>query len=493
MDLCLDGFDVLGLDSLGPSRGWSMKRGHRKRLDAASCRNPKKMGKASEEVGLGRSAAKRSVNSGSRNAWRDPDYLGKYGCDYHPQTRRNNLRRWMREAVYESEELESEWEEDYAILSLEHVGSLEAKWEDLEVASVCSSTTAGFGTASTASDFGWEFLQPITPSCPSAPKIDISPWQAAMRRAERGAKEYVAEVVNLPEGKKSAEKKEASQRHLSQKAALSNEVKFLDDLGRLHRARVGYDDASLKDTAPSFEKLRWGFLKDFGDSICSGLSSCYNGVWDLRPAPIDKDVQRMFMDAQRTSKKSDALQPALHGTNQSNLGSIYSRGLLIPGNHNGLRVVNGSAYGLGIYTAYVQNASMSMNYSRGPLRPVLVCGVIDEKSGATQPMGRSGDVYYTSHARIFYKEELVAPLFEATFSGNHATAGAVLRPPVRSPSRRSALLRARALELAEDRTKTKKGLKGPRTRLKPRPAASTKVLSSAQAFLARRAVRRRQP
>ena len=50
MDLCLDGFDVLGLDSLGPSRGWSMKRGHRKRLDAASCRNPKKMGKASEEV-----------------------------------------------------------------------------------------------------------------------------------------------------------------------------------------------------------------------------------------------------------------------------------------------------------------------------------------------------------------------------------------------------------------------------------------------------------
>ncbi|CAE7410406.1 unnamed protein product [Symbiodinium sp. CCMP2592] len=392
----------------------------------------------------------------------------------------------MREAVYESEELESEWEEDYAVLSLEHVGSLEAKWEDLEVASVCSSTTAGFGTTSTASDFGWEFLEPTTPSCPSAPKIDISPWQAALRRAERGAKEYVAEVVNLPEGKKSAEKKEASQRHLSQKAALSNEVKFLDDLGRLHRARVGFDSASLKDTTSSFEKLRWGFLKDFGDSICSNLSSCYNGVWDLRPAPIDKDVQRMFMDAQQTSKKPDALQPALHGTNQSNLGSIYSRGLLIPGNHNGLRVVNGSAYGLGIYTAYVQNASMSMNYSRGPLRPVLVCGVIDEKSGATQPMGRSGDVYYTSHARIFYKEELVAPLFEATFSGKHATAGAVPLPRVCSRSRRSALLRARALELAEDRRKPKKGLKGPQTRLKLRLRPASTVLSSAQAFLARR-------
>ena len=49
MDLCLDGCDS-GLDGLGPSRGWSMKHGHRKRLDAASCRNPKKMGKASEEV-----------------------------------------------------------------------------------------------------------------------------------------------------------------------------------------------------------------------------------------------------------------------------------------------------------------------------------------------------------------------------------------------------------------------------------------------------------
>ena len=46
MDLGLDGF---GLEEDIPLRGWSMKRGHRKRVEAASCRKAKKTGKASEQ------------------------------------------------------------------------------------------------------------------------------------------------------------------------------------------------------------------------------------------------------------------------------------------------------------------------------------------------------------------------------------------------------------------------------------------------------------
>ena len=46
MDLGLDGF---GLEEDIPLRGWSMKRGHRKRVEAASCRKAKKSGKAGEQ------------------------------------------------------------------------------------------------------------------------------------------------------------------------------------------------------------------------------------------------------------------------------------------------------------------------------------------------------------------------------------------------------------------------------------------------------------
>jgi len=481
MDLCLDGFDVLGLDSLGPSRGWSMKRGHRKRLDAASCRNPKKMGKASEEVGLGRSAAKRSVNSGSRNAWRDPDYLGKYGCDYHPQTRRNNLRRWMREAVYESEELESEWEEDYAILSLEHVGSLEAKWEDLEVASVCSSTTAGFGTASTASDFGWEFLEPITPSCPSAPKIDISPWQAAMRRAERGAKEYAqqsgrAESTGIEESQRRRRCKRAPVVEKTEMQKLADELKFK------YQVNLHYDLPSTGPTTP-FEKLRWKFLKDHSNAFCASLSVQYLSCglqWHLKPAPVAQEVEDRFLSACDRAAEGE-LQPALHGTHESKLSSIYSRGLLIPGEGgNGVKIVNGSVHGVGIYTAYVKDAGLSWSYSRGESRPVLVCGVLDPSTRKTSPEKSSSLVTYTHSARIFFKDDLVSPLFEASLGSipaSASTGSTVPRPAIVAPPRRI---------LPPDPVKPKGP--GPRTRLR----RTVTISRCPQAFLARRAARKRQ-
>ena len=191
----------------------------------------------------------------------------------------------MREAVYESEELESDWE-DCVILFLEHVGSPEAKWEDLEVASVCSSTTAGFDTASTASDFGWEFLEPITPSCPSAPKIDISPWQAALRRAERGAKEYAeqsgcAAIRGIGERQGRRRCKRADVRIHSEKQKLAAE------LTRKYQVNLNYDLPSAGPTTP-FEKLRWKFLKDHANAFCASLSVHYLSCglqWNLKPTP----------------------------------------------------------------------------------------------------------------------------------------------------------------------------------------------------------------
>ncbi|CAE7520902.1 unnamed protein product [Symbiodinium sp. CCMP2592] len=471
MDLCLDGFDDLGLDSLGPSRGWSMKRGHRQRLDAASCRNPKKMGKASAEVGLGRSAVKRSVNSGSRNSWRDRKY--------DPQTRRNNLRRWMREAVYESEELESDWE-NCMILSLEHVGSLEAKWEDLEVASVCSSTTAGFDTASTASDFGWEFLEPSTPSCPSTPKIDISPWQAALRRAERGAKEYAeqsgcAAITGIGERQGRRRFKRANVRHIERIHA--EKQKLAAELRSKYQVNLDYDLPSAGPTTP-FEKLRWKFLKDHAKAFCASLSVHYLSCgwqWNLKPTPLPQAVEDRFLSACARAREGE-LQPALHGTHESNLSSIYSQGLLIPGQGgNSVRIVNGALSGVGIYTAYVNCASLSWPYARGESRPVLVCGVLDPLTRKRSREHKPSLVNYTPSARIFFKDDLVSPLFEASLGSIPASSCTPPTPVAAVPPR-----------ILPPPTKAK--ALGPRTRLR----STVTVLNSARAFLARRAARKRQ-
>lgn len=49
--------------------------------------------------------------------------------------------------------------------------------------------------------------------------------------------------------------------------------------------------------------------------------------------------------------------------------------------NNGIRVANGSAHGLGIYTASMESPQLSLGFIRGPSsrpRQLLVCGVLDD-------------------------------------------------------------------------------------------------------------------
>ena len=519
MDL-LDGLEGLEL----PSRGWSMKRGHRKRLEPGRPKAGKARDKEapcqeqafswegrcycsrecllralyncilcqcfhlSSQVGLGRSVAKRSIHSGSRHHEQDDTYRGKYGVDYLPVTRRNNLRRCMHEALRELEDTEADGacfseEGDASVLSLEDWKEAEVlKWDDLEVTSICTCTTADPDSASSISELpSCSSLDACREAASFASKasvaLGLSPWQAALLRAKRHAKEWLAET--LAEAAEASKAAEARKKDQPEQTPKSKDEQFLEELGHTHRVRVQYDVASLADTASPFEKFRWQFLRDFGHEICRPLSECYQTSWNLKPAPLDKTVQQMFLDACRCAKKGE-LQPALHGTNQANLSSIYARGLLIPGKENQVRIANGSVHGVGIYTAYVQYASMSLSYARGSLRPILVCGVLDPNRGAITPgKQRSNDVCYTGGARIFFKENMVAPLFEATAPA-HVDPGAVVLPPV-LPVKRG---RTRPVLLPD---KKRKG-PGPRTRLR----RAAPPLRSALAFLARRAARKRQ-
>ena len=51
-----------------------------------------------------------------------------------------------------------------------------------------------------------------------------------------------------------------------------------------------------------------------------------------------------------SAQGTGALDYGYHGTRQANIPSILGTGLKVPGNESGVRVANGSAHGVGIYT-----------------------------------------------------------------------------------------------------------------------------------------------
>jgi len=96
---------------------------------------------------------------------------------------------------------------------------------------------------------------------------------------------------------------------------------------------------------------------------------------------------------------SDAnLCPAFHGTAHRNHRLIFQDGLLIPGQGNNLEVVNGSAHGLGIYTARLNAAWLSGCFCDDP--SLLVCAVLQSKA-----------VRHVMDAMVVFNAASVVPLF----------------------------------------------------------------------------------
>merc|ERR1712046_25669 len=90
-------------------------------------------------------------------------------------------------------------------------------------------------------------------------------------------------------------------------------------------------------------------------------------------APVTSGVQDRFLSVRREGH----VLPAFHGTSVTNHRSIFERGLLVPGAGNGVSVANGSAHGVGIYTATVDNARLSKGFCRGG-NSMLVCAVVSD-------------------------------------------------------------------------------------------------------------------
>jgi len=173
-----------------------------------------------------------------------------------------------------------------------------------------------------------------------------------------------------------------------------------------------------------FVELQKQFLQQHGPNFCKELSNSVKRTIHVRPAPVSAEVQERFLDAQTVLP--GALKPGYHGTNISNLPAIYEKGLLIPGQGNCLQVANGSAHGLGIYTATVQNPSLSWSFCRAPEpmdRKMMVCGILDDASQVTDDgykMGvrtvtrESQNVRHVGDAMVIFDDRRVAPFFEVS-------------------------------------------------------------------------------
>ena len=393
MDLAMNGteWDEDPLDQPLPPRGWSMRRGHLKALETrCDCRCLSSPNGAS----LGRSAVKRSVNRSSRR--------------FETEERKSSKLRRFRRRQLREEVLEASWEE--SMISHEAIEpqslflegcykfpSLDSGYQQLqivkesfkevdeEVASLSSSTTAGSDTSDISMHLQMQ-------SCRSR-------WEAAVCLANFVATGYVRVKKTMDEPKKKKEK------------ILSAEQKYLEELREQYSVDISYDlkprhtCESDKFSAgyESFEKFRSSFFYTHGDQFLGQLQRLYQPGWHLRAAPVGESARKRFLET--FEEKKDKLMMVFHGTDSTFLHSIYHNGLLVPGKNNGVRVVNGTAHGRGVYAAKSNFASISWSYSRGEEKPMLVCAALD---------GPSEEVKRLPNFFVFYHSHYVLPLFEAS-------------------------------------------------------------------------------
>jgi len=163
-----------------------------------------------------------------------------------------------------------------------------------------------------------------------------------------------------------------------------------------------------------------------GPAFCAELSKSVSRTIHVMPAPVSADVQNRFLEARTTL--AGALRSGYHGTKISSLPSIYEKGLLIPGKGNTICVANGSAHGLGVYTAKVNNPNLSWGFCRDfpspTQRRMMVCGILDDaalsSSSGNSRMGtrtishESPHVRHVGDAMVIFDDRRVAPFFEVS-------------------------------------------------------------------------------
>jgi hypothetical protein len=300
-----------------------------------------------------------------------------------------------------------------------------------------------------------------------------------LARAQLIADNYFAEkLVGLQKQELNAKREKKHRR--SARFPTDQQQQLVDDLRRKHDASL-ICDIQASFSHDLFVQFRWKFMELHGSLICEHLRRLFNNFFCIKFAPLSCDVASTFMKACQGGLVG-ILRPAYHGTNETNLPSIYRQGLLIPGQNNEIRVANGSAHGLGIYTADVIDPHLSWSFARGSSQRLLICGVIDDVGHSSAP-----EVKHVGSALVVFNRERVAPLFEVTL---HKPSPQLPEP---KPSFAAALGEVAVQKATQQTRQTQKQRKSHRIH-RHRHSASQQLnrVAHVAKFLARRAARRRR-
>eukprot|EP00929_Paragymnodinium_shiwhaense_P028132 TRINITY_DN16372_c0_g1_i2.p1 TRINITY_DN16372_c0_g1~~TRINITY_DN16372_c0_g1_i2.p1 ORF type:complete len:526 (-),score=88.00 TRINITY_DN16372_c0_g1_i2:360-1937(-) len=167
----------------------------------------------------------------------------------------------------------------------------------------------------------------------------------------------------------------------------------------------------LVESLPRFKQVQKQFLDTYGEKMHEVLKGTKLADARLSPAPVTIGVQKRFLAALHARGTDSSIIAAWHGTRKAVHPSIFASGLRIPGGSNGLRVVHGSAYGLGIYTAALNNPSLSCGYSDS--KSLIACAIIDKC-----PREKVAD---HGNFLVTFDDSLIVPLFEACAGDSKAT------------------------------------------------------------------------
>lgn len=123
--------------------------------------------------------------------------------------------------------------------------------------------------------------------------------------------------------------------------------------------------------AKRFAKLQDRFENHYAEE----LRFAFGPDAKISHTATSQELQDKFLRCMHRHR-TDEVRIGYHGTQRRNFDPICRSGLRIPGN-GGVRVRNGSAHGVGIYTARIGGAVLSLSFTQG-CRSMLVCGVLDD-------------------------------------------------------------------------------------------------------------------
>ena len=132
--------------------------------------------------------------------------------------------------------------------------------------------------------------------------------------------------------------------------------------------------------------------RDHGYKI-GGIENILRSDLAKRFIATQRDINSLAKNYKRARNFSNTLEIVYHGTAVNNLPSIVTKGLLMPGTE-GVRVVNGSAFGVGIYVGTSPVVSLSYSNSSKLLVCALIPGLKSTVMSGTKYQIYDGGTFY---------------------------------------------------------------------------------------------------